>query len=173
MSCNTLTGGIDKSCGGIKGGIQKLYLTNFANVTSYTDTSATSTIASIVMNGGATFHEFAFNRNTSSFTEAMTGDEATGVQYMLQTITCVLAKREQAKLNKIKLLFGYEPLVIIGKDANGKHWLFGRVSGCRMTANEGGSGVAAGDQNGYTLTFVGEELEMAPEIETSAVTAVI
>jgi hypothetical protein len=115
------------------------------------------------------FYAFEFNRGTSNFLESENNDPATGVTLVTQTITLVLRKREQTKRDIIALLGGLKEMAIVVKDNNGKYWFFGEEDGCILTTNEGGSGTAKTDTNSYTLTFVGEESEMAREVEESAI----
>jgi len=48
------------------------------------------------------------------------------------------------------------------KDNNDKMWALGEVNGLDLTGGGSGSGTAFGDRNGYTLTFTGNEKELAP-----------
>lgn len=173
MSCSLLTGGITIACSPNVGGIKKAYITDFSNVDGASDFTETSgTITAINIASGENYYEFEFNKNSSSFLESQPKSLENGTTFVTQTITLVIPRREVAKRNVIALL-AQKTLSIIVKDQNDKFWLFGRTNGCDLMTNEGGSGVAKGDLNGYTLTFTGEEVEMAPEVSSAAVTSVI
>ncbi len=50
--------------------------------------------------------------------------------------------------------------LMIAKDNNEVHKLYGQKNGMRLTTNEGGNGVTGTDLNGYVLTFVSNEPEL-------------
>lgn len=172
-NCDLLNGGITLGCSSNFGGVKKIYLANKENVTGVTNGSPDLGISSFTMNGAALFYEFEFNKNTSSWTEARTGDQANGVEFYTQTLTLVLNKREKTKRTAIELLGGFRELVAIVTDYNDNSWYLGAANGLIMTGNEGGSGTAKTDPNRYTLTFTGEEPEMADAVLAAAITAVI
>lgn len=172
--CGTiLTGGISKGCDGNKGGIRKIFITDFCNVLGTTILSPTGEIDSITLASGALYYEFEFNKNTSTFTEVTTGDQANGTQVVTQTVTLKLARREKTKRDTLQLLMGFKDLSIIVLDGNGIYWLLGEESAVVMTENNSENGTAAADFNGYTLTLVAEETKQANVILASAIPAII
>lgn len=173
MSCNTLTGGIEKGCSANKGGIKKLYITDFENIQGLTLGSPSTTITTITMAGGTVFYEYAFNKNSSTFQEDITGDQAAGTQINTQTVTLVLARREKSKRDTLQLFMGFKELAVIVQDSNGIYWLLGEDNGMVMTQNTSVSGTAAADPNNYTITLIGEEPDLANEVDAAAVTAVL
>lgn len=168
-----LTGGIGGNCLLNKGGIKKIYITELCNVLGTTLVSPTGEIATFVMASGALFYEFIFNKNTSTFTEVISGDQANGSQVNTQTITLKLARREKTKRDTLQLLMGFKELAVIVEDGNGIYWYLGEESGIVMTENNSENGTAGTDFNGYTLTLVGEETKMANVVMPAGVTAVI
>lgn len=171
--CTILTGGIDKGCLGNQGGIRKIYITDFCNVTSITLASPSQEISAITMAASTLFYEFAFNKNTSTWTEVLTGDQANGSQVYTQTVTLKLARREKTKRDTLALLAGFKELAIIVQDNNGLYWLLGENNGVVLTESNSENGTAATDFNGYTLTLIGEEPVAANEVMAAAVAAVI
>ena len=172
--CNLLTGGIPKDCKPNIGGLfTTMYMTERSNVTAYVKGSPASNITGITMASPAKFYPFVFNKGTSGFVESQTFDNPTGNSLNTQTITLVLNHREQSKKDKIVMLGSFKELAIIVKTNNGNYFVMGEVGGCVLSTNEGGSGVAKSDANNYTLTFIGEEAELANEVTEAAVLAVI
>lgn len=171
--CGTLSGGVSKGCDGNKGGIRKIYITDFCNVTGFTLASPGGEISGFTMASGALFYEFEFNKNTSTFTEVITGDQANSSQLNTQTITLKLARREKVKRDTLQLLMGFKELAVIVQDGNGLYWYLGEEEGVVMTENNSENGTAGTDFNGYTLTLVGEETTLANEVLPAAVAAVI
>jgi hypothetical protein len=173
--CESLTGGITLGCDNNIGGIKRLFLTEKENVTSVTLGSPTDEITAFTMAGSpaAEFYQFEFNKNTSSYTEELTSDQATGRDLYTQTINLVLNRREKTKRDTLLLLAKRKDLVAIIEDNNGIYWYFGEQYGINVTTNSGGSGVAKSDANQYVITFVGEESEPANTVTAAAVAAVI
>jgi hypothetical protein len=171
--CESISAGIAKECSNNVGGIKKMYVTEKCNVSSYTLSSPGDEISTITMSGGASFYEYVFNKNTCFFTESENNDEANGTTLVTQTITLVLNRREKTKRDNLMLLNKFKELVIIITDSNDINWLFGETNGVVLKTNEGGSGTAKTDRNGYTLTFVGEEPELANTVTDAALAAVI
>lgn len=168
--CNTLEG-IAKSCSGNTGGITKLWLNNGHIYDTYS-TDASQIVTDVTELSAATdWVEFEFNPNTSNYAENATIDLQNGVTFYTQTITLQLARREAEKRRKILLLAEGQPaLTAIVKDSNGLYWIFGlNDDKLYLTGNEGGSGTAKGDLNGYTLTFTCEDATKAFEIQESVV----
>lgn len=170
--CNALTSGLSKGCENNIGGIKKLYLLEWDYVSSVTHNSPTDDITAITTLGARDFYEFEFNKNTSTFSEKTTMDQAVGSEVCIQTITLILNRREQAKRDKLLLLGKFKDLMAIVKDSNGKYWLVGEVNGINLTEKSSENGTVKTDRNGYTLTFVGEESEDACEISQAAVDSV-
>jgi hypothetical protein len=73
----------------------------------------------------------------------------------------ILNKLQVNTRNEI-LLLAKNRLVALVKDNNDKMWALGEVNGLDLTGGGSGSGTAFGDRNGYTLTFTGNEKELAP-----------
>lgn len=168
-----MTGGIAKGCDNNTGGVQKIYITDFCNLDSLTYTSGEEgVIASITLESGAQFYEFAFNRNTSSFTETATVSVENGSLFYNQTISLKIPRREYSKRDVLATLM-QKDLAIIVQDQNGLYWLFGEQNGVLVTEIPSESGVAKGDFNGYTITLSGEEPEQAREVDSSIIAGLI
>jgi hypothetical protein len=169
--CDLLTGGIAKSCDNNSGGVTNIYIADWALITAYTETAGEITD---ITTAAASFYEFEFNRNTSSYQETVNIDLANGTTFFTQTATLVLSRREKTKREAIqKLIAGQKELFIIVKDSNGLYWAFGKDDGSIVSGIDGGSGVAKGDANNYTITFTAEEPASAPEVEASIIPALL
>jgi hypothetical protein len=170
--CNALNAGISKSCDNNAGGLVKIYIADFDNVTGYTESN--SEITAITMASSTKFYEFEFNRGTSNYAETVNINLQNGTTFFTQTVSLVLSRREKTKAEAIKKLTdGQKQLFIIVKDSNGLYWAFGKDEGMVVTAIEGGSGTAKADANNYTITFTGEEADNAPEVDDAIIAAII
>lgn len=172
--CNALTGAIAKSCSTNTGGIRKMFIADFENVSTITSSGSPAKISAITMSGATKFYEFEFNRNTSSFEEAVTVNLENGTTFFNQTVRLELARRESAKRDAIeKLVAGQKQLMIIVLDSNGLYWLFGQVEGAYATEITGGSGVAKTDKNGYSIAMTAEEPAQAFEVDSTVISGIV
>ena len=176
--CNALTAGLTKSCETNAGGINKIYIADFDNVTGYTIGASTSPQVGDWLDGitvaTASFYEFQTNKNVCNFTESVAIDLANGTTFFNQVVTLVLSRRETTKRTAIeKLVAGQKQLLIIVLDSNGNYWLFGKTEGSFVSAIEGGSGTAKADANGYTITFTSMEPAQAWGIDPTIISSLI
>jgi len=172
--CELLNGGIPKDCKPNIGGLfTTMWITERSNISGYTYASPGSMIETISLISPASPFAFVFNKGTSGYVESQTFDDPTGNTLVTQTITLVFNHREQAKKDKIILLGSFKEMAILVKDNNGHYFMLGKEGGCVMRTNEGGSGIAKTDANNYTLTFIGEEGELADEVSEAGALAFI
>lgn len=172
MACNTLQE-ILKSCDANLGGITKAWFNNGDAIDPASVTISNGVVTAATLDSTtADFVEFQFNPNTSNYAETSPIDLTTGSTYYEQTITLVLNRREASKRQRLLLIADGQPaLTIIVKDSNGLYWIFGLGDDkMHLTANEGGSGTAKADLNGYTLTFICQDAKPAYEINEAVVT---
>ena len=169
--CNTLTG-LTLSCSNNVGGIKAAYIACLSDISGYT--ASNGQITGITMVGGATFKQYEFKPNTSSYTETPTVSRENGTTFISQTVNLIFPKRELSKRNEIALMLQGQPqLVVIVEDSNGLIWLFGKEEGVYLSEATTASGVAKGDANNYNITLLGEEPELAYEVDSAALSAVI
>lgn len=173
--CNALTSGLSKSCVNNVGGLNKIYVADFDNVTVATGASASGTIVTgITMAASTDFYQISVNKNTAKFDENTAIDLTNGTTVVNQIVTVVLHRRETTKREFIeKLVAGQKQLSLILLDSNGIYWLVGLAEGAYVTAIEGGSGTTKTDANSYTITFTATELEQAFEIDPAIIASII
>lgn len=149
MSCN-LTAGITLGCRDNVGGLKTMYITDFCNIASVTQTTG-DTISQI--SGTGTFYCFELIRTSSQHTETVNASLENGtVFYQGETVT-YFAKLEQAKRNILKTLAQSQRLAIVIEDNNGDYFYLGQTYGCFISAGTSVTGKALGDANGYNITF--------------------
>lgn len=167
--CNTLES-ILKNCDPNTGGVTKIWLNNGHIYDGAPTFDADQLVTGATFVTGATsWVEFQFNPNTSSFAESATVDLTNNTTFYTQTITLVLARREAVKRKALLQIANGQPtLTAIVKDSNGLYWLFGSLDDkLYMTGNEGGSGTAKADANGYTITLTCEDAKPAFEVDSA------
>lgn len=140
------------------------------NVVSYTESSGL--ITGITKATGKRFWKYAQVRETATADETITGSEPNGTIFYAQKVDVVFTKRTVNERNEI-LLLAQNHCVIIAIDNLGQGWLYGRVQGLMLNAGSAPQGTAWGDRNGYVLNFTGNEIELAPQVDSATITSLI
>ena len=157
MACDILSG-VTLSCRDNAGGIEALYILS-GSITSIAETSGEIT----GITGSGAFFEFQLPRQVGSISEAVNASVETGTSFYEQTAELVIHKLQTSVRNQVSLLVQNPFLRVIAKTNNGtqdgvgQYFLLGRYRGLAVSAGTGTSGVAFGDQNGYSLTLTGQE----------------
>lgn len=165
MPC-LLTQGYALDCRDGIGGIKEVYIIEKDNISAYTETSGV--VTAITKTTGSKFRRYYLNRETSNASETGNGSEQNGTNFYSQNVTIVLNRRSATIRNELMLL-AKNNVVIITVENGGKYFLYGRTQGLQLNGLETGTGTAWGDRNGSTLPFVGNETELAPEVQSSVI----
>ena len=113
----------------------------------------------------AKYHDYVSPKNTSTFTQTVTGSIENATVFYQQVLSLVVSKPVAADLIEIRNL-SKGRLAIIVEDNNGNKFVMGHTQGAVLSGGSMASGVAKGDQNGYTLEFTAEEKIPAPFVGT-------
>ena len=149
MACN-LTSGIALGCRDNTGGLATLWITDYTNVTSLTQSTG-DTITAI--SGTGTFYEFQLIRTSSQLTETVNASLENGTVFYQGEIVTYFNKLGQDKRNNLKTLAQSQRLAIVVEDNNGQYFLCGQTYGSFISAGTSVTGKALGDANGYNMTF--------------------
>jgi len=168
MAC-ALTQGFNLDCRDAVGGLKEVYIMEVGNIGSYAEASGSGgVITSITKETGKRFWKYSLIRETSNAEETITGNEQNGTIFYAQKVDIIVNKRQVNVRNEI-LLLAKNHVVIVAVDNMGNGWLYGRVNGLMLNAGTSPTGTAWGDRNGYTLTFSGNETELAPQVDASVI----
>jgi hypothetical protein len=168
MSCN-LINSIGKVCRS-SGGVIEVYLSNYP--TGYTgsewftlDTSG-STITSI---SGTSFLTFIPRKNTASANENILGEMGVGVEQVIE----MTFNRNDAYIRDAINIMSQANMVGIVRYRDGSYKLFGAQSGLEVSAGTRSSGVNVQDLNGFTITLMGQEGELAYEVSSTIISGLL
>lgn len=170
MACVSFSGGISKDCENNIGGLTKVYLTDFDNITGYTQSGGT--VSSISLAASSYFYEFEFNRNSATFTEDLVKSVEAGSALFEQTLSLTIPRRDVSKRNTLSLLTQRDLAVII-KDSNGLYWYPGAAEGIYLSESTSTTGTAKADGSNYVLTMKGFEQARAYGVAPGIVTALV
>jgi formyltetrahydrofolate synthetase len=165
MSC-ALTQNYVLDCKDSQGGLEAVWFIPYNDVTAITE--ASGVVSAITKAAGKQFYKYQLVKNTASFTENIQGNIENGTINYDQQLVIVINKLQVNMRNEI-LLLAKNNLMAVIKDKNGKYWLAGRYSGLDLLSGTSGSGTAATDRSGYSLTFSGSEKELAPEVASGVI----
>lgn len=105
------------------------------------------------------------------FNSVQTADKNAGTNFYAQTATLIVKKLDKASNLEFQLMGKSRPHLII-EDNNGKYHLLGEKNGLTVNVDAATGGTHA-DFNGYTATITGSEVNPAPILSETAVTALL
>jgi len=164
LSDCAIINGDEIDCRDSVGGIEEIYITEFQNKNTLTETSGVVTAHTLLT--GKRYWTFQLEKGNAELVENGQSSVENGTTFVEQTLTVSLKKWSAAKRNKVRLL-SLNRLLVIVKYRTGVYLMLGKTAGVDLTVFEGRSGKAYGDLNGFNLTFVGQEPNLAPEVTSS------
>ena len=166
MACTITLAGRGTSCRNSLGGIKAVFIKQWDDgMWSPVSAGATPGVVS-----AETFLTFDILRNSGSFNTAVTASTENGTVFFEETLELVFGgAKTAADANQISELCK-DRLAIFVQDRNDEYWVMGLTHGCLVTAGSVDSGVAPGDNNGFKLTIMAEEL-LPPPVLTNGTTA--
>lgn len=172
MSC-LLSAGVTRSCGFQFGGLKKVYLANYEEVSAVTH-QADGEITGITMTStGATWYAFEYEPNTAQKLEELQAGAVS--RFVNQTLNMKLANVTQAKKEVLEDLAN-ATLAVVLQTQDDLYWYFGeptKSAGLRATVLSIDSGTAQADDASVTITLVGGNLGYADTVDAAVVAAVI
>lgn len=173
MSC-LLSAGVTRSCGFQFGGLKKVYLANFEEISAVTYSGSSNIITGVTMTStGATWYAFEYEPNTAQKLEELQAGAVS--RFVNQTLNMKLANITQAKKEVIEDLAN-ATLSAIVQTQDDLYWFYAeptKSAGLRATVLSIDSGTAQADDASVTITLVGGNLGYANQITSTAVAAAI
>lgn len=156
MACSSILYG-HNAAGACKiiGGVSEVWIANSDSVTAVgtTGPAPVTQINSFTMGGTADFfYAFKQIQETSSLTMTPTANVQNYSLYYDCILTLVFTDYN-AELRYVVKSLADNNLVAVVKLRSGEYLYVGQELGLDINGGEGGSGVAAGDRNGFSLTF--------------------
>ena len=157
MACTQTLSGISRDCLGNNGGIRKVWLANYDNVSSFTESSGA--ITAVTMANSEKFKLYEFPRNTSSLSSNYAVNAENGTSYVETDLLMVFTRMDTSKRLEI-VAIAQGNLVAIVEDNNGNKWYLGHDYPVTINAGDGLTGTARGDRNGYSVTLRDESQQL-------------
>lgn len=166
MACNQTLTGIMKDCSPSLGGIKRVLLANYDDVSGVT--LADEIITTITMANSAKFKSFLFKPNTGSMTSTLNKSIENGTIFWATDLVLSFSKQETSKRIEINALAIGE-LVAIVEDMNGKFWYLGKDEPVMATAGDAPTGTARADKNGYSITLQDNAKQSPYEVDATII----
>lgn len=157
MACTQTLSGITRDCMGNNGGIKTVWLANYDDVASLTESAGA--ITAVSMATGKKFSKYEFPRNTSSMSSNYSVNAENGTSFVETDLLMVFSRMDTAKRLEI-VAMAQGNLVAIVEDNNGNKWYLGHDFPVTINAGDGLTGTARGDRNGYSVTLRDESAEL-------------
>lgn len=167
MPCQIIEG-FSLPCRDAVSGIKTLWITEFANVTAYTDTSGT--ITALTQAASTKFWKYDLEKENAMLDEDDVNSVENGTRFWTQTLSFTMRKLTAKNRNNIKLV-GQNRIIAIVLTNNGDYKIAGIGNGMDLTTGKGSTGKAFGDLNGYSLSFVAKETAPIYDVNSSVISS--
>jgi len=170
MACNVSKGRV-LPCKGAYGGIKAAYFFTLGGLNGTNDVEPTyqdGKITALASGASPTFYEYMV-KNTSSLETTINSSRETGTTFYEQTLNLTLTYLDNDTQEQIKLLAWDRPSVVV-EDYYNNFFVCGLDNGMELNSGTIGTGTQPADLSGFTMTFVGQEVDPAIFITGSLVT---
>lgn len=169
-NCPAIISAYSNPCGDSQGGVQKFYITEHANIASYTE--ASGALTALTLNVGKRWYTYEQEINTANYSDDPNPNRQNGTISHDQTFNCRLLKRAAATSYALRAL-AHQNVAIITVDQTGTMWLLGAKNGLRLDPSKSGSGTSMNDATAYDLTFKGQEPYQAFTVSSGLISGFI
>ncbi len=141
-------------------GFDTIWLGNKSEIVSFNDSGNLGYYDSVTMSSTMSFfHEFETIFDTSDYTTVI---NVAGNRNFVHTVNMTLANNDQTTRDQLVKL-GLSRVVGIARKRDGTMIVLGEISGLRVTAMTGGSGILGTDLSGFAVTLVGFEKNLGTD----------
>lgn len=171
MAC-AIVSGYSLDCKDTVGGIKRILITEQSNITAVAE-NASGLVTAITRSGSSKYFAYALEpRGANNFTQTIQADPAIGTVAYEQLVTANFVKLQYETQIKLQNLIKNRDNIIV-ETKDGSYWMFGKDYGCEVNGGSANSGQAMNEFQGYTLTFAGMEKELANEVDSSIIAALL
>lgn len=171
ITCKSQTlASIDGYCDKASGGIKRVLIANFSDVTSKTLDDNNNVITTITKAPNSKFAEWRFRRETGSLTS--TTSSTGGNQNTSSEATLVFTKMEAQKRLEIQTAINADAVMIV-EDNNGNYWYMGYDYPVEIASTVATTGTALADNNNYTLTVNDVSFEMLHSVDPTIIAGLL
>lgn len=165
MACN-LTQGRTIDCRSNAGGIEKIYIANFDDITI--TSVAAGVLTGLTQAAATNFYIYNLEKENASLIETHTGSLENGTNFydsVLDFTTKNLTASESQELT----LIDQARLFCIVKTNNGKYWTVGAYFAADKLTGTSVTGMAFGDMSGYSYSITAKEKVRMLEVDSTVI----
>lgn len=166
MPCS-ITAGRTVSCKDAVSGIRNVYIANYIDIPAQTGYTIASGLITVMATTPLEVYEYAVRRESSKLDISIATDPKAGTTHFEQRLTLQFNKLNKDDADAVKIL-AYDRVVIIVQDNQDNLLVLGARNGMDMEGSSMTTGQNYGDQSGFSLTFVGREINEALWCKPSA-----
>lgn len=152
MSCSQTLNGIAKDCSPNMGGVRRVYIANWEDVSFAASADTGMVNITIEGVGEDVFKKYEFPRGLASMTSTATITPTSGGKYFTTEVVLQFNRMEATKRLEIMAL-AMADLAVVVEDENGKFWVPDISNPMVISAGDGTTGTAVGDANKYGITL--------------------
>ena len=171
MSCTLTQGYSFDACKGGGGGIKEVLITEFANLAT-APTLTSNVFTAFALATGKQFRKYALDKEMGSASSDLTYTKPSGTVTYAPKVEFTIKKFSTAMAAEIKLL-AQNTLILIVRDVNDVYRVYGTYRGMDLMTATDGTGTAMTDLTGFKLTFEGQEITQAYEINSALITTLL
>lgn len=172
MACNQTLNGIARDCESNVGGVKRIFIAIYDDVTAKTLDAAGGVITAITMATGKKFKEFHQRRevaNAVSTPQFNQAGEYAGEQTILQT---AFNRQDATKRAQVAAL-SVSDLVVIYEDQNGKFWYLGYDNPVTRSGGTAETGTAVADTNRYGVELRDDSRQLPYEVSAEIIDGLV
>lgn len=170
MACNTAIVAVLRDCESNLGGVKRVLLANFDDVTAVT--LADGAVSAMTMATGKTFVEIYVRPETSNFSASPQFNDAGDYAGEEGTLALTLNRMDTGKRGTVDTI-SKNDMKVIFQDGNGKFWLLGYDNPVRRSGGDAATGTAMTDTNGYGLELRSRDNQLPYEVPAAVVEGVL
>ena len=170
MACNTAIVGILRDCESNFGGVKRLLVANYDDVTAVTLTDGA--VSAMTMATGKTFAELYIKPEIASFTSTPQFNDAGDYAGEEGILDAPLHRMDSGKRATVDTMSKNDMRVLF-QDGNGKWWLLGYDNPVRRNGGDAATGTARTDTNAYGLQLRSRDNQLPYEVPNTVVEGVL
>lgn len=167
-NCPAIASGYSKPCRDYQAGVKKFWVTEHANIESYTESSGVLT--AITLAAGKKFWLYEQEFQNAFTDEAPQSSRESGATNWVQTLTVQLNKRSSTLSYQLRAIL-HQDVVVIAQEQTGTNFIYGIKNGLSVDPSTAPSGKNTEDHNGYIINLTGKEPYGAFTISTDIIEA--
>jgi hypothetical protein len=170
INCDLTSGWDDTFCRLSVGGIRRAIPVKLADIDQSSVTIVDNEITALTASTGG--YEYVLEQNLSSYTASPSRTEESGSVFWDINLNMVLIN-DTKELRELITTLARNTTTWFVQKSSGVWVCLGLKDGLRLGSdNEGGSGVAKADRNGYSLSFVGQEVFEVSDVAQSVIDSI-